>query len=360
MNIEGDKPSEDWGRYLEIVKDGYKKSILYNLSSKKGYKKSEKGFATGISGLDFATGYNGVPHGELIEIFGQDDTGKSSLALLFAVAVQRAGGYIAYIDIEGKFDYKFAKIIGVDVDRMSICDEKGAEEVFDICEILALGGAVDLVILDSLTALMPSSCYEFDEYLINNKNFILYDENSSESELNKSRLDCEYYQRSYDNTIIKRGIRRLKYIAKRTGCTFVIINQVRQRHDSVTAYLEKSTGGDFVLLQSGLRCQLFKKSNIIRDEKAVGVNLLARIVKGNLTCRNINIWLVLYYSTGFSYVETMILNAIELGILKRKSDSIYYKDVNLGNNRKEVSKYLEADSKFFEGIIDNIKLHYKS
>ena len=162
MNKEVDKLGEDWGRFLELVKDGHKKSMLYNLSSKKDYSKTDQGFITGISGLDFATGYNGLPRGELIEIFGQEDTGKSSLALFFAGAVQRAGGHVAYIDIEGKLDYEFAKTIGVDIGKMCICDEKGVAEVFDISELLALGGAIDLVILDSLTALMPNYGYKID------------------------------------------------------------------------------------------------------------------------------------------------------------------------------------------------------
>ena len=360
MNKEVYKLGEDWGRFLELVKDGHKKSILYNLSSKKDNSKTDQGFITGISGLDFATGYNGLPRGELIEIFGQEDTGKSSLALLFAGAVQRAGGHIAYIDIEGKLDYEFAKTIGVDIDKMCICDEKGVTEVFDICELLALGGAIDLVILDSLTALMPNYGFKVDNDLTNKNNFELYDNYESVSELGESNFESDCSVEShYDSDITKRCIHKLKYIAKRTGCSFIIINQVRQSFDSVTTCSKKSTGGDSISLQCGLRFQLFKNSDIFRDEQAVGVNLLAHVVKSNLTYRNMNIWLVLYYSTGFSYIETMILSAIELGVFKRKNDGVYYNDVNLGNNRKEVGKYLEADSKFCESIIDNIELQYK-
>ena len=345
-----DESLESWVEYEEFVRDRYLKSVMSGVSTNVGGARVRSAFSTGFAGFDQATGFGGIPRGRLVEIFGETDTGKTALALHLACSVQNSGGRSVYLDTEGKFQDDFARVIGLKDEGFHICENQVAEDVFDICEILALGGDVDLVVIDSLTALLSQDEYDrlcSSEYQDESENVGLINDSSAEG--------FELFATDIFR-VINRGLRRLQTASAATGCTFVLINQLRSNFNSVTNSTLVSTGGNTVFLRAELRIQLYRNSEILVGTEAVGVNLSARLVKNNYSLKHPNVWLVFYYATGFSISETLILNAVQLGILQRQEDGVYYKDRKLGEDRADICQYFTLEPDLVELISRELRV----
>ena len=158
--------------------------------------------------------------------------------------------------------------------------------------------------------------------------------------------------------VLERGLRRLQTVSAATGCTFILINQTRSNFESITASAMQSTGGSTVFLRAGLRIQLFRNSEITLRNEAVGVNICARLVKNNYSLRCLNIWLVFYYATGFCVPETLILNALQLGVLQKKDGLLYYKEQVLGKTRAEICRSFADTPDLAVRISDDMRAEY--
>ncbi len=330
--------------------------------------------SSGLRGFDLATGCGGIPRGELLEIYGAADTGKSALGLHFIARVQAAGGVAALLDTEGKFDPTFAGNIGVITCKLQVSQLTSAEKLFAMCEILALGGAIDLVVIDTMTALIPES--ELEGGAVVTEDGVLDNAASAEMEGGDENVDlvsaaelgnagdelgtkCDFARDKVSSEFVSRGLRRLARVAKQTGVTFVLINQARANLNVNLATELVSTGGMPVCLRSVLRIQLCKNSEIYSEGKVVGVNLIARFIKNMYSLRCLNVWLVLYHQTGFSALEGLVLNALELGILRKRNDGLYIADQRLGTDRESVCCFLAANNDITSSIGSRMDYCYR-
>lgn len=309
--------------------------MLYNSNRDSNDYSNTKPIPSGLISLDLATGHVGIPRGKIIELFGEVDSGKSALSLHLVSAVQKSGTGAAYIDLEGKIDTVFAAKLGVEIDKTIFCSPYNAEDTFDACEIFALGGEIGIVVIDSITALLPKS--------------------ECENETDKEGIEMIS---STHLEVISRGMRRLESVAKKTGCIFVLISQLRGDFEKITASDEKSTGGISVMTRAEIRIQLFRSADIQNNGEYVGLNIRACVLKNRASMKAINIWLVLYFCSGFSIIEGEILNALNLGVLQKKDGELYYRDVLLGGDRQEVCNYINSNFKMFDSITQEIRAKY--
>ncbi len=316
--------------------EGYLKYLesAYNLTRLKQHGEclnpgmSLGAYTTGIPLLDEITGYMGIPAGRITEISGAADSGKSSLALQLVSAVQSMGGNAVYFDVEGKFDLKYAKILGVEPAACQICVSGVAEEVFNICEHIINGGGIEMLIIDSATALLTAA--EF-----------IRDGISSDADLN-------YYG------ILRRGFRRLSNALKNSYTALVIINQQRDAFTGISELAVKSTGERELSSRASLRLELFRRSEIFQNGKAGGVELGVNILKSRRrTTGKYVLSLLLYYSSGFGVWDTIFKNLLRNKVIKFKN-GYYYKGLILGAGVAESVSFLRNNTAVTEAAVNDM------
>lgn len=247
-------------------------------------------------------------------------------------SVQSGDGVAVYIDLEGKLEPGFASNIGVNVDELLISEPDNAEDVFGLCEVLALGGGVDLVVIDSITALLPRA--------------------QAGAGYDLAAVDSEY---QLQVEVILSGMRKLEGVAKQTGCGIILINQIRGDFDANTASSHSSTGGRSIKFRAGLRLQLFRSGYVTKNSECLGLNIKVLIVKNMTRIENKSLWLVLYFDSGFSVLEGFILNALECRVFTKHDETLYYNSTCLGRSRNEVCSYLNSNPALYCEILDVMK-----
>lgn len=294
------------------------------------YKEIEV-ISSGILPLDVALGIGGYPKGRIIEIFGPEGSGKTTVALYAVAEAQKAGGVAAYIDVEHALDPRLAKILGVDVENLYLAQPGSGEEGLQILDQMVRTGAVDIVVVDSVAALTPQA--EID------------------GRIGESQMGLQARMMSY-------SLRRLASIISDTNCLVIFINQLRALIS--TGYgqgpTETTTGGRALKFYASIRLEVRKGKKIDKSDVTIGHELYLKVVKNKLAPPFRTAHASLIYGKGVPVGVSVVDMAIDYGVIGRKGSWVTYKGETLGQGKESVAKFLSENPALQDEIMKAIML----
>jgi recombination protein RecA len=293
-------------------------------------KITEESIPTGIFSLDIALGIGGIPRGRVIEIYGSEGSGKSTIALQMIAEVQKRGGKSVYIDAEHSLDPSYAQALGINLADLVISQPDYGEQALEIAEILIRSGAVDLVIVDSVAALVPKA------------------------ELDGNMGDS---QMGLQARLMSQAMRKLTAVLNKSGCSCVFINQLREKIGIVFGNPETTTGGRALKFYSSVRMEV-KRGELLKDgESTIGQEVRVKIVKNKVAPPYKSCVFDLLYGKGISHISGVIDLAIQNDLIKKSGSWYSYEENKIGQGIENVKKYLTENTdllKQFETKIQEI------
>ena len=272
---------------------------------------------TGSIALDLALGVGGLPRGRIIEIFGAESAGKTTLAMSAIAEAQAAGGQAAFIDVEHAMDPAYARLIGVDVDKLLISQPDSAEQALEITEYLIRSGALDIIVVDSVAALVPAAELEGD---------------------------MGDMQIGLQARIMSQALRKLTGIIHKTETVCVFINQLREKVGVVFGNPEVTPGGRALKFYSSVRIDLRRVEAVKVGQDIIGNRVRARVVKNKVAAPFRKAELEIMFKSGISKEGSLLDLGVENGTI-RKSGSFYsYDNVRLGQGREASRQFLKTNT----------------
>jgi len=272
---------------------------------------------TGSIALDLALGVGGLPRGRIIEIFGAESAGKTTLAMAAVAEAQAAGGQAAFIDVEHAMDPAYARLIGVDVDKLLISQPDSAEQALEITEYLIRSGALDIIVIDSVAALVPSAELEGD---------------------------MGDMQIGLQARIMSQALRKLTGIIHKTDTVCIFINQLREKVGVVFGSPEVTPGGRALKFYSSVRIDLRRVEAVKVGQDIVGNRVRARVVKNKVAPPFRKAEIEIMFNEGISKEGSLLDLGDEKGVVTKSGSFYSYGDTRLGQGREASRKFLKANT----------------
>lgn len=284
---------------------------------------------SGSLGLDIALGVGGYPKGRVIEIYGPESSGKTTLTMHAIAESQKAGGIAAFIDAEHAFDAVYAKKLGIDVENLIISQPDNGEQALEIADNLIRSGAIDIVVIDSVAALTPKA--------------------EIEGEMGDSKMGLHA-------RLMSQALRKLTATISRTKCTVIFINQLREKIGVMFGNPETTTGGNALKFYASVRIDIRKSGSPIKvGEDAVGNRVKVKIVKNKVAPPFKNTEFDIMYGEGISKVGEILDLGVEFDIVKKSGSWFSYGDTKLGQGRDAVKELLKDNPELLEELSEKIK-----
>ena len=325
MNIEEKKKALQTA--LKDIEKAYGKGAVMKLGEAAGIQvESTK---TGSLGLDVALGIGGIPKGRVIEVYGHESSGKTTLALHMVAEVQKTGGIAGFIDAEHALDPVYAKGIGVDIDNLYISQPDNGEQGLAIAEAMVASGAVDIVVVDSVAALVPKA------------------------EIQGQMAD---QQMGLQARLMSKGLRKLTGIMSKFNCTVVFINQLREK--IATGYGgggETTTGGRALKFYSSVRLEVKKVDNLKKGDVQVGNRVKVKVAKNKVAPPFKIVEFDIIYGKGVSKIGEIIDMAVERDIIEKSGAWYSYNGSKLGQGKENVRNYLSENNELLDEIEQKVR-----
>ncbi|MDD5528388.1 MAG: recombinase RecA [Patescibacteria group bacterium] len=320
---DGDKKAKLEAAMLAMtqIKEKYGDGAIMKFGEAK--KSDVDAVSTGCVSLDLALGIGGVPRGRIIEIFGPEASGKTTLAQHIIAEVQKAGGIAAFIDAEHALDPDYAKKIGVDVNNLLISQPDTGEQALEILETLIRSNAVDVVVVDSVAALVPQKEIEGD--------------------MGDSHMGLQA-------RLMSQALRKLTGIVSKTKTVVIFINQIRQKIGVFFGNPETTTGGVALKFYSSVRIEIRRAAQIKQGEKIIGNRVKVKIVKNKVAAPFRACEFDIMYNEGISVAGDMIDLGTELGVVKKLGNSYAFGENKLGVGRENAKAFLRQNPKITKDI----------
>ena len=284
--------------------------------------------STGSLAIDNALGVGGLPRGRIIEIYGPESSGKTTLALQCIAECQKNGGKAAFIDAEHAIDPRYAKALGVDVDELILSQPDSGEQALEIAEVLIKSGAIDLIVVDSVAALVPQA--ELD------------------GEMGDSNIGLHA-------RLMSKAMRKLAGAMNANNCTTIFINQLREKVGVMFGNPEVTTGGRALKFYSTIRMEV-RKSEAIKDgTEIVGNKVNVKIAKNKVAPPFKTCQVEIYYGEGISHVAEVVSLGTELGIIEKSGSWFSYNGEKIGQGSDAVKAYLLENPDIDKKITEQIK-----
>ena len=282
---------------------------------------------TGSLSLDIALGLGGVPKGRVVEIYGPESSGKTTVALHMVAEVQKRGGIAGFIDAEHALDPVYAKNIGVDIDNLYISQPDSGEQALEICETMVRSGAIDIVIVDSVAALVPKA--EID------------------GDMGDSHVGLQA-------RLMSQALRKLTPVVSKSKCAVVFINQLREKVGVVFGNPETTAGGRALKFYSSVRMDIRKKEILKQGGEVVGNHVVVKIVKNKVAPPFKEVAFDIMFGTGISREGDVLDLATEKDIIQKSGAWFAYNGEKIGQGRENVKKYLKDNPDIFEEISNKV------
>lgn len=279
--------------------------------------------STGSISLDKALGVGGIPKGRIIEIYGPEASGKTTLALHIVAEVQKAGGIAGFIDAEHALDPKYAHDIGVDVDNLYISQPDYGEQGLEIAETMVRSGAIDIIIVDSVAALVPK--HEID------------------GEMGEATVGAQA-------RLMSQALRKLTAITSKTNCTIIFINQLREKIGVFYGPSETTTGGRALKFYASIRIDIRRIESLKSGGEVIGNRVRAKVVKNKVAPPFREAEFDIIFGEGISLVGDILDAAVEFGIINKSGAWYSYEGEKIGQGRENTKAYLKSNPEFFERV----------
>ncbi|MFS8131147.1 MAG: recombinase RecA [Candidatus Dojkabacteria bacterium] len=283
---------------------------------------------TGALSLDIALGTGGVPRGRIIEIYGPESSGKTTLALSILAEAQKAGGTAAFIDAEHAFDSGYAKRLGINTDVLLVSQPDYGEQALEILETLLRSGAVDIIVVDSVAALTPKA--EID------------------GEMGDSHMGLQA-------RLMSQALRKITGIASKTNTTIIFINQLRMKIGVMFGNPETTTGGNALKFYASVRMDIRSKEKITKNETIIGHVARVKVVKNKVAPPFREAEFEIIHGEGIDRVSSLLDAALKFNIIEKAGAWFKRKGENLGQGRDGVKEMLKADPKLLKEVWNEVK-----
>ncbi|BCX13471.1 MAG: protein RecA [Candidatus Dojkabacteria bacterium] len=283
---------------------------------------------TGAISLDIALGAGGVPKGRIIEIYGPESSGKTTLALHIIAEAQKEGGVAAFIDAEHAFDSKYAEQIGVNIKDLLVSQPDFGEQALEILETLVRSGAVDVIVVDSVAALTPRAEIEGD--------------------MGDSHMGLQA-------RLMSQALRKITGIAGKTNTTVIFLNQLRMKIGVMFGNPETTTGGNALKFYSSVRMDIRVREKIQQGDEIIGSVVRVKVVKNKVAPPFREATFEMYYGKGIDKISSLLDAAISYEVIEKAGSWFKYNGENLGQGRDSVKEVLETDKKLLKEIWEKVK-----
>jgi recombination protein RecA len=330
MNKETKEANKEKLKALQLTIDKLEKTYGKGTIMKLGDSAIEpmEVIPTGSLSLDIALGVGGFPKGRIIEIYGPESSGKTTVAIHAIAEVQKRGGIAAFIDAEHAFDRFYAQRLGVDTESLLISQPDNGEQALEIADNLIRSGAMDLIVIDSVAALTPKA--------------------EIEGEMGDSKMGLHA-------RLMSQALRKLTANISRTGCCCIFINQLREKIGVMFGNPETTTGGNALKFYASVRLDIRRAAQIKEGETAMGNRTRVKVVKNKVAPPFRTAEFDILYGEGISKVGEIIDLGVEHGIIKKSGSWFSYEETRLGQGRDSV-KQVFADN---PDLADRIELQIK-
>lgn len=306
---------------LAQIEKKYGKGSVMVLGENK--KMNISAISTGSLTLDIALGVGGVPRGRIVEIYGPEAAGKSLIAQSIVSQVQKTGGVAAYIDVEHALDPAFAEKLGVDVDSLLVSQPDSGEQALDIAEMLIRSATVDVVVIDSVAALVPQAEIEGD----------------------MGDLNIGLVAR-----LMSQALRKLTAAISSSNCVCIFVNQLREKVGVMYGNPEVTTGGKALKFYASVRLDVRKVDFIKEGTDVIGHRVKVKVVKNKVAPPFKQAEFDIYYNSGISQENEIIDVAVAADIIRKSGAWFSYKGENIGQGKENTKKYLKEHPEVFEEI----------
>ncbi len=316
---------------LDQIRDKFGDGSIMKLSDTKALDVAS--IPTGSISLDLALGVGGFPRGRVIEVYGPESSGKTTLTLHMIAEVQKKGGLAAFIDAEHALDPEYAKRIGVKLEDLLISQPDNGEQALDICETLVRSNGLDLIVIDSVAALTPR--------------------NEIEGEMGDSHMGLQA-------RLMSQALRKLTAIISKTNTTVVFINQIRMKIGVMFGNPETTTGGNALKFYASVRMEVRRSAQIKAGDKIIGNRVKVKIVKNKVAPPFKVAEFDIMYNEGISAVGDMLDTATALGVIEKTGNTFLFGTTKLGVGRESAKAFLKENTPVFKEIDAAVREKIKS
>jgi recombination protein RecA len=283
---------------------------------------------TGALSLDIALGIGGIPKGRIVEIYGPEASGKTTLALHIITEAQRQGDSVAFIDAEHAFDPTYAKNIGLDLDEVYVSQPDFGEQALEILETLVRSAAFGVIVVDSVAALTPRA--------------------EIEGEMGDSHMGLQA-------RLMSQALRKLTAISNKAGTTIIFLNQLRMKIGIMFGNPETTTGGNALKFYSSVRLDIRQKDKILKDGKLIGHARKVKVVKNKMAPPFKEATFNMIYPMGIDKESSILDAAVELGVVDKAGSWFKYGDEQLAQGKEATADLLREDKKLRSKIVKEVK-----
>ncbi len=322
-----DEKKKALGLAIAQIEKSYGKGAIMKMGADRAIVRVES-ISTGAINLDAAIGVGGIPRGRVTEIYGPESSGKTTLCLHVIANAQKTGGTAAFIDAEHALDLEYAKKLGVDVDKLLISQPDTGEQALEICEILVRSGAVDIVVVDSVAALVPKAEIEGD--------------------MGDSHVGLQA-------RLMSQALRKLTGAIARSKTSVVFINQLREKIGVMFGSPETTTGGKALKFYASLRLDIRRIGPVKEKEDVIGSHVRVKVVKNKVAPPFKQAEFDIMYAEGISVTSLLVDIGSEAGIIEKSGAWYSYNGQRIGQGRENAKMFLRDNPAVFAEVEQKVK-----